>query len=166
MNAMFHRKHHSRERLLDAPQTRPRRISRAARWLAVLSVAAGSAGCILTKDLPDPALDIPGSYRAARPTDKEAPPPLDWWRGFWSAERRALSEEAQTLNLDIAVAVSQIAQADAAARIAGAPLLPTLQAAGPGNLGQESYSRVSGSSQNGLSTGGSGTGQFSASLAP
>src|ERR1700761_8066563 len=165
MNAMFHRKHHSRERLSDGPQTCPRRIGRAARWFAVLSVAASSAGCILTKDLPDPALDIPGSYRAARPTDKEAPPPLDWWRGFGSPELTTLMEEAQAVNLDIAVAVSQIAQADAAARIARAPLLPTLQAAGPGNLGQESYSRVSGSSQNGLSTRGRGTGHFSTSLA-
>jgi multidrug efflux system outer membrane protein len=162
---MFHRKHHSRERLPDGPQTCLRRIGRTARWLAVLSVSVSAAGCILTKDLPDPALDIPGSYRAARPTGQEVPPPLDWWRGFGSPELSALMEEAQTVNLDIAVAVSQIAQADAAARIAGAPLLPTLQAAGPGNLGQESYSRVSGSSQNGLSTGGRETVNFSTSLA-
>src|ERR1700759_1500727 len=122
---MFHRKHHSRERLPDGPQTRSRRIGRATRWLAVLSVAVSSAGCILTKDLPDPALDIPGAYRAARPTGQEGAPPLDWRCGVGSAEVTALMEEARPVNLDIAVAVSQSAQADAAARIAGAPLLPT-----------------------------------------
>ena len=38
---------------------------RLARWLAVLGLVASSAGCILTKDLPDPALDIPEGYKAA-----------------------------------------------------------------------------------------------------
>jgi outer membrane protein, multidrug efflux system len=165
MATMFHRKHHSRERLHGGPQTRFLRISRAARWLAALGVVVSSAGCILTKDLPDPALDIPGGYRAARLTETDAPPPLDWWRGFGSPELTALMEEAQKVNLDIAAAVSLIAQADAAARIAGAPLLPTLQASGPGNLAQESYSRVSGSSLNGLSTGGREAVNYSTSMA-
>src|SRR2546423_4902445 len=35
---------------------------RLARSLAVLGLVASSAGCILTKDLPDPALDIPEGY--------------------------------------------------------------------------------------------------------
>src|SRR4051794_27381762 len=56
-------------------------VNRAARWLATLCIVASSAGCILTKDLPDPALDIPDGYKAARLTDKDAPPTLDWWRG-------------------------------------------------------------------------------------
>jgi len=42
-------------------------------------------GCILTKDLPDPALDVPEGYKAARLTKpQDAPPTLDWWRGFRS----------------------------------------------------------------------------------
>jgi multidrug efflux system outer membrane protein len=159
MAAMFHRKHHSRERLPDGPQTRLLRISRAARWLAALSVAAGSAGCILTKDLPDPALDIPQGYRAARLTEKEAPPTLDWWRGFRSPELTALMEEAQTVNLDIAAAAARFVQADAQARVAGAALLPTLGAGG-----QEAYSRTSGSSASGLSIGGREVVNYSTSM--
>ena len=46
-------------------------LDRAARWLATLCIVASSAGCILTTDLPDPALDIPDRYKAARLTDKE-----------------------------------------------------------------------------------------------
>ena len=38
---------------------------RLARLLAVLGLAASSSGCLLTKDLPDPALDIPEGYKAA-----------------------------------------------------------------------------------------------------
>ena len=135
------------------------------RWLVGQCLVASSAGCILTKDLPVPALDVPDSYRAAKLTGpRDAPPPLDWWRGFGSPELTDLMEEAQKVNLDIAASVALIAQADAQARIAGAPLLPTLAASGPGNLGQESYSRVSGSSLNGLSTGGRETVNYSTSL--
>jgi len=35
-----------------------------------------SAGCILTKDIPDPALEVPGSYKDARPASIGAPPTL------------------------------------------------------------------------------------------
>ena len=119
------------------------------RWANLLGasrvLAATSAGCILTKDLPDPALEIPSGYKAARPTSIDAPPTLDWWRGFRSSELTTLMEEAQTVNLDIAAATARLIQADAQARIAGAALLPTLNV-----NGQETYSRTSGSSASGL----------------
>ena len=85
---------------------------RLARLLAVLGLAASSAGCILTKDLPDPALDMPEGYKAARlSTAKDAPPTLDWWRGFRSRELTGLMEEAQTVNLDIAAATARFTSA-------------------------------------------------------
>ena len=133
------------------------RVHHAARWIAVLCIVSGSTGCILTQDIPVAALDIPQAYKAGKVVKlagQDAPPPLDWWRGFGSPELTDLMEEAQKANLDIAAAVARFKEADANARIAGAALLPTLAASGPGNLLQESYSRVSGSSLNGLSTGG------------
>ncbi|RZN35622.1 efflux transporter outer membrane subunit [Bradyrhizobium sp. Leo121] len=124
-------------------------------------IAASSAGCILTKDIPDPALDIPGGYKAARPAKaSDAPPTLDWWRGFRSTELTTLMEEAQRVNLDIAAAVARFKQADAQARIAGAALLPTLSGSG-----SETYSRTSGSSASGLSIGGREVVNYNASLA-
>jgi NodT family efflux transporter outer membrane factor (OMF) lipoprotein len=133
---------------------------RAVRWLAVLCLALGSSGCLLTKDLPDPALDIPQGYKAARAGNAlDAPPTLDWWRGFRSRELTTLMEEAQTVNLDIAAATARFIQADAQARIAGAVLLPALQA-----NGSETYSRTSGSSASGLSIGGREVVNYSASL--
>ena len=132
----------------------------AARWLAVLCLALSSSGCLLTKDLPDPALDIPQGYKAARSGNAlGAPPTLDWWRGFRSRELTTLMEEAQTVNLDIAAATARFIQADAQARIAGAALLPVLQ----GN-GSETYSRTSGSSASGLTNGGREVVNYSASL--
>jgi NodT family efflux transporter outer membrane factor (OMF) lipoprotein len=118
-----------------------------------------SVGCVLTQDVPDPALDIPDGYKAARLTEPDAPPTLDWWRGFRSPELTALMEEAQKVNLDIAAAVARFVQADAQARVTGAALLPNLSGAG-----SETYSRTSGSSASGLSNGGRETVNFSSSL--
>jgi outer membrane protein, multidrug efflux system len=126
----------------------------------VLGLVASSAGCILTKDLPDPALDVPEGYKAARLTKaQDAPPTLDWWRGFRSRELTSLMEEAQTVNLDIAAATARFVQADAQARITGAALLPSLS-----GTGSESYSRTSGSSASGLTNGGREVVNYSSSL--
>lgn len=112
---------------------------------------------MLTQDLPDPALDVPAQYKhAGKP---HAPPTLDWWRGFRSTELTQLMEEAQTVNLDIAAAVSRIVEADAQARQAGAALLPSLSGSG-----SETYSRTSGSSASGLTNGGREIVNYSSSL--
>lgn len=112
---------------------------------------------MLTQDLPDPALDVPAQYKYAGKPD--APPTLDWWRGFRSTELTQLMEEAQTVNLDIAAAVARIVEADAQARQAGAALLPTLSGSG-----SETYSRTSGSSSSGLTNGGREVVNYSSSL--
>ena len=131
--------------------------SRTLRAVAVVCLASSSGACVLTQDLPDPALDVPANYKYAGKTD--APPTLDWWRGFRSAELTQLMEEAQTVNLDIAAAVARIVEADAQARQAGAALLPSLS--GSGN---ETYSRTSGSSSSGLTNGGREVVNYSSSL--
>lgn len=133
------------------------RTLHATRWVAALCLAASSGACVLTQDLPDPALDVPAEYKHAGKPD--APPTLDWWRGFRSAELTQLMEEAQTVNLDIAAAVSRIVEADAQARQAGAALLPSLSGSG-----SETYSRTSGSSASGLTNGGREIVNYSSSL--
>src|SRR5215813_14673690 len=74
----------------------------------------------------DVAVEIPGSYRAAPGTPSNRPPKLDWWRDFRSKELTDLMEEAQAANFDIAAAIARIVQADAASKIAGAPLFPSV----------------------------------------
>src|SRR5712692_7331327 len=102
------------------------------------------SGCIFRSEPPDLALDVPPNYRAGR--GQSAPPALDWWRGFRSAELTRLIEEAQTANLDIAAAIGRIMQADARSKIAGAPLLPGVDFAGsatrlrpPGGPSRDDY---------------------------
>src|SRR3954464_1767554 len=86
------------------------------------------SGCILGSERPDLAPDIPPKYGAGNGVS--APPALDWWRGFRSLELTNLIEEAQAANLDIAAAIGRIMQADAQAKIIGAPLLPEVDFTG------------------------------------
>jgi NodT family efflux transporter outer membrane factor (OMF) lipoprotein len=111
-------------------------------WSAVAALALPllAGGCMLTSDMPDPALTIPNAYRSAGGNAEAAPPTLDWWRGFRSAELTALMEEAQAVNLDIAAASARFEQADALARQAGAPLFPFIQGAGQGSQSKSSRS--------------------------
>ncbi len=111
-------------------------------------------GCLLSGDKPDPALDIPQAYGRGpqNPALAEAAiPSLDWWRGFHSKELTELIEEARVANLDIAAAVAQIVQADAQARVAGAPLLPAVAANGTATRARSSQSLGSGLSSGGPS---------------
>ena len=105
-------------------------------------------GCLLT-DKPEPGLDIPQAYDRSSPNPaiaEAALPPLDWWRGFRSRELTEIIEEARAANLDIAVAIARIVQADANSRVAGSALLPAVDLNGSAQRSRSSQS-----------TGGSGT---------
>jgi outer membrane protein, multidrug efflux system len=118
--------------------------ARIAAFLALL-LAPGLSGCILGSERPDLNLEVPDHFRegASRAPDA-AVPALDWWRGFRSAELTALMEAAQTANLDIAVAIAQIVQADAQAGVAGAPLLPSVTGTGTAEQQRTPASTVGG----------------------
>lgn len=95
--------------------------------VVLLVLACALTGCILGSEHPKPDLEIPARYREAPASQADAAlPALDWWRGFHSTELTSLIEQAQTYNLDIAVAYAQIVQADAAAGVARAPLFPSI----------------------------------------
>lgn len=102
------------------------------------------SGCILGSEKPELAVDIPPAYLAGGRAPDAALPKLDWWRGFRSPELTALIEEAQIANFDIAAAVGRILQADAQARIAGAPLLPNVDLKGSASHSRASQSTSSG----------------------
>jgi outer membrane protein, multidrug efflux system len=131
--------------------------------IAAASLCLGLSGCILGSEHPALDLDIPNGYRQAPHPSDAAVPVLDWWRGFRSAELTALMELAQTNNLDVAVAVAQIIQADALAGVAGAPLLPTLTGTASAERARQSASGIG--SGNGLNSVSATTfSQFNATL--
>lgn len=96
----------------------------------IMLVAFLLAACSLGPDYKQPALEIPAEWRATPATAKQAWPSAEWWRGFGSPELNDLIEEAREGSFDIQAAIARVRQADAALVIAGAPLLPTVDATG------------------------------------
>ena len=86
------------------------------------------AACGLGQEQPPRTVEIPAAFRA-RPEAAAATWPADgWWQGFRSPDLDALIQSARAGNLDIAAAIARVRQADAQVRIAGAALLPRLEA--------------------------------------
>lgn len=85
------------------------------------------AGCNLAPVYEMPELPLPEQY------EQGAGAVVDpaWWQAFGSDELTSMIERAANGNLDLSTAMSRVRQADIQARVAGAPLLPTVS----GNLG-------------------------------
>jgi multidrug efflux system outer membrane protein len=136
--------------------------------LAALLIGPGLSGCILGSERPELNLEIPGGYReASRSAPDAALPAMDWWQGFRSKELTSLMQAAQTENLNIAVAIAQVIQADALVGISGAPLLPSVTGTASaenehvGSAGASSGSGTGIGSGSGVGSGGSGSSTFS-----
>jgi NodT family efflux transporter outer membrane factor (OMF) lipoprotein len=126
---------------------------------AALLLATALAGCGVGPAYHRPGLDVPGAFNAAD-TRQKAMPAIDaaWWRGFGSPELDRLIEAAITASPDVQAAVARVIQADQAARVAGAPLLPSIT-----GTGNQNWERTgSGSASFGSSLGTSSLGSTSA----
>lgn len=96
----------------------------------VASIAVLSA-CAIQR-VPIAPQSVPATFDSPS-ASAGTPPSPDWYRAFSSPELDALLADANDANLDIAAAAARVAQADARFAQAGAPLLPTLDAAGTAN---------------------------------
>ncbi len=96
----------------------------------LLGLPAALAGCAIGSVYRRPALLIPAHWRDTPAANATIWPAAEWWRGFRSPQLDGLIATARAHNPDIAAAVARIRQADAALRIAGAPLLPGVDATG------------------------------------
>ena len=95
-------------------------------------IAMFAAGCALHEVQQAPPA-LPAAF-AAPPVSAEASlPSKNWYDEFGSPELHALIEQAAGDNLDIGMARARVTQADARARQAGAPILPSIDAGGNGN---------------------------------
>ena len=113
----------TRARAIDAWRLRPVFVV----FMGLILVEMLSS-CSISSERSELAAEIPPKYGAGQ--GQSAPPSLDWWRSFRSRELTNLIEEAQVANFDIAAAIGRILQADAQAKIAGAPLLPAVDFVG------------------------------------
>ncbi len=107
------------------------KITALARALAVLAVAGAMASCSIMDKFQPPAVASPPSWRGAAAAEP-AWPTKDWWQSFGSARLNDLMAQAEGGNLAMAAAAARVRQADASARISGAPLLPAIGAAASG----------------------------------
>jgi multidrug efflux system outer membrane protein len=95
---------------------------------AVLITAVALGACALGPDYEHPDTPTPGEWREGDAAENPAWPAADWWQEFGSAELNDMMTAAQQANADLGAAIARVKQADAQARIAGAPLLPSVGA--------------------------------------
>jgi NodT family efflux transporter outer membrane factor (OMF) lipoprotein len=94
---------------------------------AVLGLTGcGLAACNLGPHYKRPDIPPPQAWRDAPGSEQSGWPSSDWWRGFNSPTLNDLMDQARVANDDLGAAIARIQQADAQARIAGAPLLPSV----------------------------------------
>lgn len=120
----------------------------------VLLGATALAGCSLGPRYERPGVDVPEGFRATADTAAAAWPAPDWWRNFRSPELDALIERARVANTDLAAAAARIVQADAIARVNGAPLLPTVSGSADFSYQRSGTGRSGASSLAGAGLGG------------
>jgi multidrug efflux system outer membrane protein len=85
------------------------------------------SACSLGPDYKHPEMSVPSAWNDQQ-NSAAAWPSATWWQGFSSPELNNLITKAQQGNFDLAAAVARVKEADAQARIAGAPLLPAVSA--------------------------------------
>jgi NodT family efflux transporter outer membrane factor (OMF) lipoprotein len=111
-----------------------RRIFSAASIGAAFIAAVALGGCDLGPDYKRPDTATPGEWREGDRDERVAWPSAGWWQEFGSAELNEMMTTAQQANADLGAAIARVKQADAQLRIAGAALLPSVQAnASPSN---------------------------------
>ena len=98
------------------------------RKLTVLCCIA-LAGCAVGPQYTRPDAPVPDAFRESSGAEASWPS-AEWWRGFGSPELDAYIAEARRANTDLAAAVARVREADALAKVAGAALLPSVNADG------------------------------------
>ncbi len=95
-----------------------------------IAVVGVLAGCSVGPDYRRPDIELPKTWTGAAGRDEW--PGLTWWRDFHADELDRLMTAAHDSNFDLAIAVARLKQANAQATIAGAPLLPQIDAGAEG----------------------------------
>jgi outer membrane protein, multidrug efflux system len=100
--------------------------------LVIILLSLALSACSLTPGYQRPPMDIPEGWSAA---SHAAPPPSHreesaFWQEFESEDLNRVVEVALAQNLDLEAALQRIEQARAQAKVAGAALLPSVDASG------------------------------------
>ncbi len=103
------------------------------RFLLPLFATGALAGCAVGPGFARPDLATPAAFHAAPPAAASGAQTArleTWWSAFADPELTRIVERAAAQNLDLAAAEARLGQSRAAARAAGAALLPSAEASG------------------------------------
>jgi len=103
------------------------RRGRAAYWIAACLLPL-LGGCHLPPPHEMPHPPVPAQWSTAVAEGSAAWPSTDWWKAFGNQELDQLIEQARRASPDVQAAVYRVREAEAQAEIAGAPLLPSVDA--------------------------------------
>ena len=123
--------------------------------MSSLVVSVTLAACAVGPDYTRPKSELVPFHNLADVSGAKAPSttPLDrWWLGFNDPVLVTLVQRALDQNLDLAAALARVHQARAAARGAGAQLLPTADLAGSATFEHQSLRGLLGTIAGGLPT--------------
>lgn len=107
-----------------------------------LMATTALASCSMVPDYQRPDVETPQGWREGQVQGDAATINADWWKNFGSDELDGFMNEALTKNNDLLAAMARVDQARAAVKIAGAPLLPSVDGTAGGQYGA---TRTSGS---------------------
>lgn len=123
---------------MDKPFLYRRRAFPAVLLLPAILLLAGCAA--LPAAAPEALPTPPDRWQEPLPAEAAPRPGADWWERFGSPRLAALVARVQGENLDVAQAAARVEQAAAAARVAGGPRYPSLEA----NLGRRREGNLDG----------------------
>ncbi len=103
-----------------------------------LALSAFVLSCASAPKVEYPDLDLatPANWTASTPTGSIAD---DWWRDLGTTRLDSLITQALAQNYDLKGAATRLAQAQAQAKAAGAPLLPQLNGTGNGSKRKQNF---------------------------
>lgn len=99
------------------------------RLVSIAVAAVLLAACSVGPEYQAPKIASPAAWRESE-AGAGAWPSTSWWQDFKSDELDGLMTDAAAGNHDLGAAVARVLEAEANAKIAGAPLYPTLDAGG------------------------------------
>jgi multidrug efflux system outer membrane protein len=102
------------------------------RGLGIVCLVLALGGCVVGPDYRRPALTAPAQWTESRDRARAAGAleEIAWWQGFNDPMLNRLIEDAAAANLDLEQARARLLQARANVWVAGAGLLPSVEAAG------------------------------------
>ena len=107
--------------------------------LTALALAASVSACAVGPDYHRPDMALTPAFHTPAPVAATQTTTLDaWWTGFGDAELVRVVERAAAQNLDLAQARARLTQSRAAAKAAGAALLPSANVTGSVADGRQS----------------------------